>query len=79
MPLTTPERPVQPKVQVNQNFDTDQEVLEKELSLGKDLLKKAIFNLNDAVFRRLGEQSLNERETNVIRVFFSMISLMLDN
>jgi len=50
MPLTTPERPVQPKAQVNQNFDTDQEVLEKELSLGKDLLKKAISNLNDAVF-----------------------------
>jgi len=35
--------------------------------------------LTDTVFRKLGEQKLNERETNVIRVFFSMITLVLDN
>ena len=39
----------------NKNFDTDQEVLEKELALGKDLLKKAIQALNENVLSQIAK------------------------
>jgi hypothetical protein len=47
-----------------QNGESDQEVLEKEFSLGKDLLKKAIRHINESVLETLSRQKHDQSSLN---------------
>lgn len=57
-------------------FSTIQ-VLEKEFSLGKDLLDKAVSNINQDCFDRLvNYQGANEEELETANVFFKVLAML---
>lgn len=57
----------------------DEEVLQKEFSLGKGLLLKAISNIDDEYINQLKEQeSVSENEINTCKVFFKMVKMLND-
>ena len=46
--------------------------------MGKNLLKNAIAQLNEKVILQILAHKLNNNDFNILRVFFSMITLILD-
>jgi len=52
--------------------------LEKELHLGKGLLKKAIRHINENVLENLSKLMSSEVNLNTMSCFFNLLSIILD-
>lgn len=81
-PMATPERPAPqskiPKKLEQSNYDSDIQILKKELKLGKDLLDSAIRHISENVLEKLSKLMGSEINLNIMSCFLNLLSIIVN-